>query len=123
MKTIVMGHIHRGKPYHNGTIKQSLGRAASQQNIINSHNRTLSTEEYRTPLIHTTEHYLQNIIHFITPTSLIHTTEHYLRKSTEHHSFTQQNIIYRRVQNIIHFITPTSLIHTTEHYLRKSTEH
>ena len=48
-----------------GTIKQSLGRAASQQNIINSHNRTLSTEEYRT--------------------SLIHTTEHYLRKSTEHH--------------------------------------
>ena len=28
-----------------GSIKQSLGRAASQQNIINSHNRTLSTEE------------------------------------------------------------------------------
>src|SRR4029434_5848779 len=65
-------------------------------------NRKLSTEEYRT--------------------SLIHTTEHYLQKSTEHNQFTQQNIIYRRVQNI-HFITPTSLIHTTEHYLRESTEH
>ena len=64
MKTIVMGHIHHGKtlPQRNniGTIKQSLGRAASQQqNIINSHNRTLSTEEYRTSLIHTTEHYIQ----------------------------------------------------------------
>src|SRR4029434_3391786 len=52
-----------------GSIKQSLGRAASQQNIINSHNRTLSTEEHKTPLIHTTEHYLQKStehLHYIT---------------------------------------------------------
>src|SRR4029434_3630905 len=49
-----------------GSIKQSLGRAASQQSIINSHNRILSTEEYRTPLIHnrtlSTEEYRTSFI-------------------------------------------------------------